>query len=207
MTEAEWLALPGALMIYHREKLSPVSPRKLRLLAVAYAKYLETQPEYADAMHVSHLGEEVVEGRASLDELWDDRVRSWGYDGNWAIANLVLAPDGVISTRIGLFMRVGGDPAVAEAATKRQSVVARPYILCVLNNPFRPVTLDPQWLTSTVVALARGIYDDRAFDRLPILADALQDAGCDNADVLNHCRDADPHARGCWVVDLVLGKS
>ncbi len=77
---------------------------------------------------------------------------------------------------------------------------------CIFGNPFRPVTADPTWLTSTVVALARGIYDDRAFDRLPILADALQDAGCDNADVLNHCRGAGPHARGCWVVDLVLGK-
>ena len=78
---------------------------------------------------------------------------------------------------------------------------------CIVGNPFCPETLDPAWLTSTVVALARGIYDDRAFDRLPILADALQDAGCDNDDILNHCRDAGPHVRGCWVVDLVLGKS
>jgi hypothetical protein len=66
---------------------------------------------------------------------------------------------------------------------------------------------DPEWLTSTVVALARGIYDDRAFDRMPILADALQDAGCDNADMLNHCRCNGPHVRGCWVVDLLLGKT
>jgi hypothetical protein len=76
----------------------------------------------------------------------------------------------------------------------------------IFGNPFCPVTLDPAWRTSTVVALARGIYDDRAFDRLPILADALQDAGCDSDDILNHCRDAAPHARGCWVVDHVLGK-
>jgi hypothetical protein len=76
----------------------------------------------------------------------------------------------------------------------------------IFGNPFRPVTADPSWLTSTVVALARGIYDDRAFDRLPILADALQDAGCDHADILAHCRSDDPHARGCWVVDLLLGK-
>jgi hypothetical protein len=80
-------------------------------------------------------------------------------------------------------------------------------VRCIFGNPFRPATLDPAWRTDTVVALARGIYDDRAFDRLPILADALQDAGCDNDDILNHCRDAGPHARGCWVVDLVLGKS
>ncbi len=82
-----------------------------------------------------------------------------------------------------------------------------PLLRCIFGNPFRPVAVDPQWLTSTVTQLAQGIYDDRAFDRLPILADALQDAGCDNADVLNHCRDNGPHARGCWVVDLVLGKA
>jgi hypothetical protein len=77
---------------------------------------------------------------------------------------------------------------------------------CAIGNRSRSVTLDPEWLTSTVTQLARGIYDERDFDRLPILADALQDAGCDNADVLNHCRQPGPHARGCWVVDLVLGK-
>jgi hypothetical protein len=78
---------------------------------------------------------------------------------------------------------------------------------CVFGNPFRPVAVDPNWLTSTVLALAQGIYEERAFDRLPILADALQDAGCDNEDILNHCRDIGPHARGCCVVDLVLGKT
>ena len=77
---------------------------------------------------------------------------------------------------------------------------------CIFGNPFRPVTLDPNWKTSTVLALAQGIYDERAFERLPILADALQDAGCDNEEMLAHCRGDGPHARGCWVVDLVLGK-
>jgi hypothetical protein len=77
----------------------------------------------------------------------------------------------------------------------------------IFGNPFRPVTVDPAWLTSTVVALATGIYTERAFDRMPILADALMDAGCANADVLNHCRSDGPHVRGCWVVDLLLGKS
>jgi hypothetical protein len=82
-----------------------------------------------------------------------------------------------------------------------------PLLRCIFGNPFRPVTLDRNWLTSTVTDLARGIYADRAFDRLPILADALQDAGCDNDDILTHCRGEGPHARGCWVVDLVLGKA
>lgn len=63
------------------------------------------------------------------------------------------------------------------------------------------------WLTPTVVALAVSIFIDSAFDRMPILADALEEAGCDNPDILNHCRGACSHVRGCWVVDLVLGKS
>ncbi|MBP3959984.1 hypothetical protein J8F10_32485 [Gemmata sp. G18] len=76
----------------------------------------------------------------------------------------------------------------------------------LFGNPFRPVALVPVWLTSTVRALAEGIYQERAFDRMPILADALQDAGCDNEDILTHCRQPGEHVRGCWVVDLVLGK-
>ncbi|HUR53438.1 MAG TPA: hypothetical protein VMZ71_04880 [Gemmataceae bacterium] len=58
-----------------------------------------------------------------------------------------------------------------------------------------------------MIALANGIYEERAFDRLPILADALQDAGCDNDGILTHCRGDGAHVRGCWVVDLLLGKS
>jgi hypothetical protein len=76
----------------------------------------------------------------------------------------------------------------------------------IFGNPFRPVNADPVWLTSTVVSLAEGMYAERAFDRLPILADALQDAGCDHPDILSHCRSDSTHVRGCWVVDLILGK-
>jgi hypothetical protein len=72
--------------------------------------------------------------------------------------------------------------------------------------PFRPIALDRPWLTSTVTSLATAIYEERAFDRLPILADALEDAGCTNADILSHCRGPGPHVLGCWVVDLLLGK-
>jgi hypothetical protein len=75
--------------------------------------------------------------------------------------------------------------------------------------PFRPVTI-PQsslvWNDGTVVTLAKAIYQDRAIDRLPILADALEEAGCDTADILAHCRQPGEHVRGCWAVDLILGK-
>jgi hypothetical protein len=78
----------------------------------------------------------------------------------------------------------------------------------IFGNPFRPMTFEPDWRTSTAVALAKQMYDSRDFSAMPILADALQDTGCDNDDILNHCRDEKQvHVRGCWVVDLVLGKS
>ncbi|MBP3954249.1 hypothetical protein J8F10_02935 [Gemmata sp. G18] len=81
------------------------------------------------------------------------------------------------------------------------------FVRDIFGNPFCPVAVDPSWLTSDVIALATGIYVERAFDRLPILADALQDAGCDNDDILNHLRGDGPHVKGCWALDLVLGKS
>jgi hypothetical protein len=87
-------------------------------------------------------------------------------------------------------------------AQKKQSALARD----IVGNPFRSAAINRSWLTSDVVSLARGIYVARAFDRLPILADALQDAGCEHEDVLSHCRGSDPHVRGCWVLDAVLGK-
>ncbi len=77
----------------------------------------------------------------------------------------------------------------------------------IFGNPFRPVTFSPAWRTDTVVALARQMYESRDFGAMPILADALQDAGCEDEQILAHCRDANAtHVRGCWVVDLVLWK-
>ena len=99
---------------------------------------------------------------------------------------------------------LGNAIILAAAAAERAAQCA--LVRDIFGNPFRPVTADPSWLTSTVVQLAGGIDAERAFDRLPILADALEDAGCDSADVLGHCRGPGPHARGCWVVDLLLGK-
>ncbi|MDB5308836.1 MAG: hypothetical protein JWO38_3038 [Gemmataceae bacterium] len=93
-------------------------------------------------------------------------------------------------------------PADDEEAAERCEILR-----CIFGNPFRPVTTDPSWLTSTVLSLARQMYESRDFSPMPILADALQDAGCDQPDILAHCRGDGPHVRGCWVVDLVLGKT
>jgi hypothetical protein len=76
----------------------------------------------------------------------------------------------------------------------------------IVGDPFQPVAFDARWRTADVLGLARAIYEDRAFDRLPILADALMDVGCEDEAVLGHCKGPGPHARGCWVIDAVLGK-
>jgi hypothetical protein len=80
------------------------------------------------------------------------------------------------------------------------------FLRDIFGNPFRPVLLDPAWLSSTVKQLAQTIYEERAFDRLPVLGDALEDAGCTNQDILTHCRQPGIHVRGCWALDLVLAK-
>ena len=78
---------------------------------------------------------------------------------------------------------------------------------CVFGNPFRPVSFSPTWRTSTALTLASQMYESRDFSLMPILADALQDAGCEDEQLLSHCRNPRAtHVRGCWVVDLVLGK-
>lgn len=88
------------------------------------------------------------------------------------------------------------------------SPVAVAILRDIFGNPFQPVAFSPDWRTDTAIALASQMYESREFSAMPILADALQDAGCDNTDILSHCRDANqPHVRGCWVVDLVLGKT
>jgi hypothetical protein len=101
--------------------------------------------------------------------------------------------------------KVNEDERLAGVLTERraQTMLVRE----IFGNPFRPVAFNAAWRTTDVMLLAKGIYEERAFDRMPILADALQDAGCENDDILNHLRDATAtHVRGCWALDLVLGK-
>jgi hypothetical protein len=76
----------------------------------------------------------------------------------------------------------------------------------VAGNPFRRPSFDPAWRTPAVVRLAQEVYMDRVFDQMPLLADALQDVGCDDEQILSHCCGPGPHIRGCWVVDLALAK-
>ncbi len=97
------------------------------------------------------------------------------------------------------------DPAV-EAERTAQAILLRD----IFGNPFRPMPeVDPAWLAwdgGVVPAMALGIYDELAFDHMPVLGDALEEAGCTDAEILGHCRGQGPHARGCWLIDLLLGK-
>ena len=82
------------------------------------------------------------------------------------------------------------------------------FLRDIFGNPFRPVTFAPAWQTAAASSLAQSMYDRRDFAAMPVLADLLEEAGCDSGEVLAHCRDEKQvHVRGCWVVDLVLGKA
>jgi hypothetical protein len=94
-----------------------------------------------------------------------------------------------------------GDRNIAAERAMQAKIVRE-----IFANPFRLVTIYPSWQTPDVTAIAQSIYQEHAFERMPILADALEDAGCDNADILNHCRQAGEHVHGCWVVDLIVAK-
>jgi hypothetical protein len=96
----------------------------------------------------------------------------------------------------------GWVPAARRPEQEQQAHLLRD----IIGNPFRPVALNPAWLTSAVVSIARRAYEERDYQALPILADALEEAGCDNPDILAHCRGQGEHIRGCWVVDMILEK-
>ena len=96
-------------------------------------------------------------------------------------------------------------------ATSTSELNAQAHLLRdIFGNPFRSAAINPAWLRwndGAAAAIAQKIYDDRDFSLMPVLADALEEAGCTNGDILDHCRQPGEHVRGCWVVDLVLGKS
>jgi hypothetical protein len=105
------------------------------------------------------------------------------------------------------------DPAVRQACMEAgdRAMTAERVAQChllreVFHGPRRAVFLQSHWRTGTVLNLASGIYSERKYEELPILADALEDANCTNADILAHCRGPMPHVRGCWVLDAILAK-
>lgn len=205
MTEEEWASCcdPRQLLNYHRMKRDP---RRLRLLAIACARLIVPADTDQLAGQVLDVVERYADGAADRDEFLAARkaIRlglKVGHPSRTVLGVLRGlcddAMEGLTTAISNARPLTGPDGGASECG----------LIRCLFGNPYRTAAIDKEWLTSTVVALARGVYEDRAFDRLPMLADALQDAGCEDAAVLGHCRGEGPHARGCWVVDRILGRA
>jgi hypothetical protein len=223
MTEQEWLESPSPYaLLRHLWRARPysVTARKQRLLACACLRRVwhtlsrkgrhavEVAELHADrlvpAKELEAARPPFAEGRtAAFYAVYyaaapNKRLRA---EMEWVLANSTCAARGGFQSSSGLMLGT---------AACSQSVAQSRLVRDVFRNPFRPVTVSPRWRAwndGTVGKLARGVYDERAFDRLPVLADALEEAGCADAALLAHCREPGAHVRGCWVVDLLLGKS
>jgi hypothetical protein len=208
MTEAEWLACTDINTLV-RLMRGQTSSRKLRLCACACCRSVwgRLSPEERRAVEAA---ERFADRQIGNKER--EAARS-ACPGLWPLPRAVreaLAPTRRIATAarsaawlIAFFHTPAGRGHGADEST------VTPLLREILGNPWRRPVVAPAWLAwngGAVPKLAATIYDNHAFDRLPILADALEDAGCDNADLLTHLRGPGPHFRGCWALDLVLGK-
>ena len=217
MTEAEWLACEDPMPML-RFLGGCVAERKLRLFAIACAR-----------LAWDHLTDDVMRGaivaaeRCADGEPWESELKQFCN----AMYRLPVERSRATGAnrftlwtrdeRAAYFTALKTTAAGCGLANLPSSVywpeavvltgAQQPALLRdVFGNPFRSVTFSPSWCTPTVVARASQMYGSQDVGAMPILADALQDAGCDSADVLDHCRGPGPHVRGCWVVDLVMGK-
>jgi hypothetical protein len=214
MTEVEWLTCtdPQLMLEFLRSK---ASDRKLRLFACACCRRQWHELDDPRSRAAVESAERFADGELSKSRCKADRTAAlaiskredFGYDAHTYAA----AACGSFPVRADLIADlVAGWPG--DEASEQKEKVNQAAILRDFFGPlsFRLVVLAPAWLRwnhGTVPAIARRIYDGRAFHDLPILADALEDAGCTGADILTHCRQPGEHVRGCWVVDLILGKS
>jgi hypothetical protein len=215
MTEAEWLACadPRPMLGHLRGR---VSPRKLRLLTCACCRRVWDLLADERSRRAVEVAERFADGTADAEELRDAQ------HGARAAYRRAARSPGPLAFRLWLAACLAADAAARRAtfdpnkeffrgAKDRKNKTERTAraALCrdLFGNPFRPVALDRRWLAGDTRKLARVIYAERRFDDLPVLADALEDSGCTNADLLSHCRRPVEHARGCWALDLLLGKS
>jgi hypothetical protein len=197
MTESEWLTTTdGEEMLAH---LPAASDRKLRLLAAAVWRRRwrgdEAQCRVVDTF-VRYL-----DGEVSVEEWFA------AYSGAGGIilpdhVQCLLAPDPRSAVR-----RVAGQPGLKMYLGGRRYSLPGDLLRDVFGNPFHPVLIDPLWRTPDVLTLAQHISTSGDFSALPVLADALEEVCCTNADVLSHCRAGGDHVRGCWLLDSLLGKS
>jgi hypothetical protein len=207
MTEAEWLACadPQKMLEFLEDR---ASDRKLRLFGCACTRQvwdLLTEDCFRDAVEVA---ERFADGRASGKELAVAKRESGAALERRGLGGLT----GPRYSALRCAWSCTRNPPTAavyplwvftdEPSRKWEVVLLRD----VFGNPFRAVTLAAAWLTPSVTTLAQAIYDGRAFGHLPILADALEEAGSSDPEMLGHLRGPGPHAGGCWCLDLLLGK-
>jgi hypothetical protein len=212
MTEEEWFATSDAramLRLWNARRVRKVSRRKLQHFAQAVATSIPELLAIPAAVELLRLGEQAAESGEPPAIADAERERILGQIGvGWAsmLCRHLLAisdpkqwgrPEDHADMAAGYARRQIGEDATCDHAQILRDIV---------GNPFRPVTLDPAWRTATVTSLAQAIYEERAFDRMPILADALEDAGCTEVALLQHCRSGAAHVRGCWAIDAVLEK-
>jgi len=208
VTEAEWLACadPQKMLAFLRGK---ASERKLRLFAAACCR--RSWPLLTDAR--SRKAVEVAERYA------DGMVNERGLRFAFSCAADAFAYAASAHTADAQAAAGAANAARPEAGYYARYVTPRKEHPGPLRDlfgplPFRPVTVSPGWQAPQVVAQAQAAYDERELPagtldptRLAVLADALEEAGCTDQTVLEHLRGAGPHARGCWAVDLLLGKA
>ncbi|VTR91574.1 Uncharacterized protein OS=Sorangium cellulosum (strain So ce56) GN=sce5710 PE=4 SV=1 [Gemmata massiliana] len=208
MTGIEWSAAtdPAPMVQFLQAKSSD---RKLRLFAVACCRRAWPWCETPDVSIITAL-EQHAHGLGLIP-----RVNAFQHDRllcsvcspfatSAALRTATVAAAVVATGTLGSSPRA--DLETWRAADSVESAEQATLLRDIFGNPFRPVAFSPSWRTPPALALADRMYESRTFDVMPILADALQDAGCENEDILGHCRGTGPHVRGCWVVDLVLGK-
>lgn len=212
MTEPQWLtcADPGKMLEF---LWRTGSHRKLRLFACAccYRTWdLLTGEAGKKAVGVAERYAEGLAGEEELHEATDNleivAPRGEPYpNGPAYFATWDHAPDAAKSAGWAADEMIRH--ALGEELAQKERLAQVASLHCIFGPlAFRSLALDPAWRTFTVTQLAEAIYQERAFDRLPILADALEEAGCTQRDILNHCRQPGVHVRGCFVVDLVVGK-
>jgi hypothetical protein len=204
MTEDEWqnATEPQAMLEFLKNHTS-VSRRKLRLFAVACSRRLW---DWIDVLGRSAVeaAESFADGFAGPDELRAARLACQGAGGQ--AAWYAAATHAAIAARNAARSAQAGVAQSAPAGSENAELLAQAALLRDIfgPKPFHPLSIDPSWLTPAVIELAQAMYADRSFERMPILADALEKAGCDHDEILRHCRGPGPHARGCFVVDLLL---
>jgi hypothetical protein len=193
MTEREWLSTsdPRAMI---RFLASRGHDRSLWLFTVAcFGRFRKLPQGVRAAMEAT---ERYADGQATEAEM---RQYNTAVIAAESADHAAVDRQQTVAKRGRGYRPAGGGPRIREGEARAQAALLRE----VAGNPFRPATFAPQWRTDTAVALAEQMYDSRDFSAMPILADALQEAGCESVDILGHCRGPGPHVRGCWVVDLV----